>query len=484
MTQGCGDPVSSKVARKGKFKVKNWLKYEFKQLKTFSYGNSQIKDNQHVIGFEPSWLIYDSLYMDYPFQLMSDLVIGEYDLNPSTGFARNDSALKAYRSKDIIQIASAVNDQLNVLLAVTDYGDGGYRQNFLSEIPKKNLFNSLDLILDEFNEKRGGNDERQRVGLLVDFPNVAYSHRNDFAEFLARVKKDLDNKDLGKSCLLYVVLPPAEKQSAIYKDSIFAEKVRKSVDLFVLRGHTFGDSIIPFAKGSMLPLERPGDFADVDSLVSFYNKTAKIPLSRLCLEFPYYATVRTDSGLSGHRALVPLSEVFNTVLTPRLLDTTSLSFRYKPNDTSYYVQDTLSLNIAYKWVVKNKLGGIGLYGLGYGHGMDNPLIGEGLWQTVADNFGEPAPRLFFPGISYLLCFLGVGIVSSVVVNWEVRYALREKRTKLWFYTGLLLCTIFAVVMCALPVSITSVMWKLVSLVILLIFPLGRKAFKFFALAVK
>ena len=36
MLQGCGDPVTKQVANRGTFKVRNWLRYEFQQVKTFS----------------------------------------------------------------------------------------------------------------------------------------------------------------------------------------------------------------------------------------------------------------------------------------------------------------------------------------------------------------------------------------------------------------------------------------------------------------
>lgn len=483
--QGCGDPVTSQAKSRGTFKVRNWLRYEFKQLKTFSYGNSQIKENQHVIGYEPSWLIYDSLYLNYPFQLMSDLVIGEYDLNPFTGFARNDSAIGAFRNKDIIEVASGVNEDINVLLALTDYSDVDYRAQFMGEVPKKNLMNSLDQILDEFNQKRGGGDERSNVGILVDFPNVAWNHRYDFAEFLTRIKKDLNNKELGKSCLLYLVLPPGEDQYVLYKDSVFASLVKQNVDLFVLRTHSFDAEILPGARGTMMPLDLPGQKLDIDSVVRYYNRKAHIPLNKITLEVPYYSTAWSDSSFSGTRPLIPLNELFNTIAVQRSLDIKSLAFKYQVDDTTmYYFQDTLSLGIVYDWVVRNHLGGIGIYGLGYGHGIDNESMEQGLWQIVADNFGEASPRLFFPGVGFLLCFLGAGLVFSVIMNWEVRYALRAKRTKLWYYIALIFFILVAIVLCVLPIEVVPIMWKLISLLILLIFPLGRKAFKYLAFARK
>ena len=485
LLQGCGDPITNQAKSRGTFKVRNWLRYEFKQLKTFSYGNSQIKENKHVIGYEPSWLIYDSLYLNYPFQLLSDLVIGEYDLNPNTGFARNDSALNAFRNKDIIEVGTDINEELNILLALTDYGDVEYRAQFLAEVPKKNLMNSLELILNDFNFKRGGESERQHVGILVDFPNVAWNHRYEFADFLARIKNDLNNKELGKSCLLYLVLPPGEEQYVLYKDSAFAAQVRQNVDLFVLRTHSFDTQVLDDAKGTMMPLDRPGKYMDVDSVVKYYHTKAKIPLNKITLEVPYYSTVWSDSGMSGSRSLIPLNEMFNTVEATRTLDTMSLAFKYKVDDTTiYYFQDTLSLNIVYDWVVRNNLAGVGIYGLGYGQGIDYPKIEQGLWEAIAVNFGEPAPRLFFPGVGYLLCFFGVGVITSVIANWEVRYALRAKRSKLWYYGALLFFIVLAVVLCVLPIEVVPILWKLISLIILLVFPLGRKAFKYLGMARK
>ena len=111
---GCGDPVTKNVANRGRSKFRNGLRYEFQQIKTYSYGESQIKDNMHVIGYEPSWLIMDSLYLDYPYQLLSELVVGEYDMNPRTGFSRNDSGSAAFLNKDIVQVATSVNEDLKL----------------------------------------------------------------------------------------------------------------------------------------------------------------------------------------------------------------------------------------------------------------------------------------------------------------------------------------------------------------------------------
>lgn len=482
LLESCGDPITNRARNRGVFRVRQWLRYEFRQIKTYSYGSSQVKEGKKVIGYEPSWLIYDSLYLKYPFELMSDLVVGEYDVNPNSGFPRNDSAFAAYKSKDIVEVATAVNSGINVLLAVTDYGDYGYRAQFLSEIAKKNLLNSLDQILDEFNRKRKGGLERSGVGIMMDYPRIPWNLRMDYAGFLARMKKDLDNKEMGKSCLVYAVLPPKDEY-LIFRDSAFAATMRENVDVFIVRAHSFDETLFDGCRGPMAPVTWPGKVMDLDSAINYYVYTAKIPREKIVIEFPYYGKFYSnDSTLSMRQPLIPLSQILNTVEAPRVLDTLSMCWRRKVDTTYYFYEDTLSLHVKYSWVERQKLGGIGLYGLGYAHGMDDSDMEEKLWFTVADHFAEASPRLLFPGIGFVLCFIGVGIVSSAVLHWQVRYALRERKKKLWFYLGFLACLILAIVLNVLPLETVPVLWKLISLVILLVFPLGRKAFKFLMMA--
>lgn len=469
--------MGNMAARRAGFSMKRWMRYEFNQSKSFSYGDSQIKEGYKVIGYEPSWLIRDSLYLTYPFQLLSDLVIGEYDVNPESGFPRSDSAHVAFRDKDIVQLAAAVNSQLNVLLAVTDYGDYSlYRREFLTEASKKNLLNTLDGLLGEINLYMGHSDGREKVGVLMDFPTVPWNLRREYLEFLRRLKKTLNDEEMGKSCLLYVVLP-ADDIDQMYTDSIFTMRMREVSDAFIVRMHSFTDSMGPGLKGPMLPMKMDGHIS-VDSSVRYYTGPARIPASELILEFPYYGRFAVGpNSLSPQRPLVPMAEIFNSVDAPTKMDTLSFCYRKEVDTTTYYFEDTLSLDLKYDWLQQEGLGGIGLYGLGYGTGMDDTEMEARMWQVVAEHFAEPAPRMLFPALSYLLFFICIGVVSSVVWHWQVRYALRETKKSFWYYFGLMCCLILAIVLCAFPLEQVSVTWKIIALVIVLIFPLGRKALK-------
>lgn len=478
---GGGDP-GSYVARRARFSVQRWIRYEFHQSKTFSYGESQIKEGYHVIGYEPSWLVYDSLYLGYPFELLSDLVIGEYDVNPEDGFPRGDSSHSAYKKKDIVQLASAINSQLNILLAVTDYGDFGYRSEFFSEPAKKNLINSLDQVLADFTLYMGNEGNREHVGLLFDFPSVPWNLRRDYLEFLQRTKKSLNDETQGKSCLIYVVIPADDPYQVYARDSVFTKGMREVADVMIVRAHNFDQHLGGGQHGPLLPMLRKGHLS-IDSMVNYYTQRARIPAKELVMELPYYGRQYVDdSTMSPKRPLIPLAELMNTVDAPRKIDSLSYCFYKKLDTIRYYYDDTLSLQYKYKWLRDRGLGGISIYGMGYGHGMDDSEMEEGLWELVAVNFAEPAPRLFFPAMGFLLCFVGFGIVGSVIWHWQTRFALRARRRSFWFYLGFVLWLIFTVVLLVMPVDKVSVMWKLIALVILLVFPLGRKAFKYLSKA--
>jgi hypothetical protein len=384
-------------------------------------------------------------------------------------------------TKDIVQVATAVNEDINVLMSVTDYGDDEGRSLLFTEIAKKNLLNSLNLTLDEISEKRN-NPDREKVGVLLDFPALTYDLKKDYLEFLARLNNDLDNKEAGKGCLIYSVLPFRDVEG-IYEDSLYCAGVRKHVDLFVLRAHNFGEPMADLGHGPVMPIDWPR-MVDLDSIVNYYTVNCNIPVNKLVIEFPYYGIVMVgDTAPYSRRPLIPLNEIVNLVESERTLDTFSLAWERATDTASFFYEDTLSLNIKYDWLSRRKkLAGISLYGLGYGHGMDEPQMKDGLWEIVAVNFAEPAPRLLFIGIGYLLAFIATGIILSVILHWQVRYALRATRSRFWFYVLLVVCLFLAMVLCILPVTVVPVMWKLIALALLLIFPLGSKAIKYIKLA--
>ena len=497
----CG-PFGQRIGNYFRVKVRAWFRYEIGNARSFNAGSSQIKPGYHVIGYDPSWLVYDSTYQTYPFELMTDYVIGEYDINSGDGLARFDSSTNSYVNKGVIEYIDERNPGLNILMSLTHFGEGGddYRRFLRNDVAKKNLINNLDAILEEFREKKG-NRRRDHVGIMLDFPNIPKQLGPDYAGFVARLRADLTDEEEEKDLKIYMVLP-FEDKTKTFRPSGVSKSLRKNVDLFIVRGHTFYNLEDSTSIGPLVPMAPEGVPSDsvipyysLDSSVTYYNEEVEIPLRRMVVEMPYYGRnwINEDS-LSEARPLIPLNEILNSVMTrieiseqEREKDRNktvlavdydenffAAKFKLKEDTTALYAfEDTVTLDKKYKWILDKGIKGVSIYGLGYGQGIDNNLD-EKLWDLIFFRFAESPPRLFFPGIAFFLMFFIVGIVWSVIAHWEVRYALREERSKLIFYGVAILVIIICMILCFIDLKKVPMQVKFIALALLIMLPVVRK----------
>lgn len=469
----CG-PMGQRIGNYFRVKVRSWIRYEIGQARSFNAGSSQIKPGYHIIGYDPSWLVYDSTYQAYPYELMTDYVIGEYDISASDGHARFDSSANSYINKGVIEYVVERNQGINILMSLTHFGEGGdsYRRFLRNDVAKKNLINSVDAILEEFREKKE-NRKRDRVGIMLDFPSVPKALGPDFAGFVSRLRADLTDEEEEKDLKIYMVLPFNDSLQTFRQPSV-SKQLRKNVDLFILRTHTFYNLSDSAKVGPLIPMS-PGDGFWLDSAVNYYTEQVEIPRRKMVIEVPYYGRnwVSEDS-LSGQRPLMPLNEIMNMIqVQPINYDTNFFSARFDTDTAIYAFEDTVTLERKYKWVVKNGLKGVSVYGLGYGHGIDNN-VSDALWNKIFNNFAESPPRLLFPGIAFFLMFFIVGIVWSVIAHWQVRFALREDRGKLIFYGIAIAVIIICMILCFIDLKKIPMQVKFIALALLIMLPVVRK----------
>lgn len=479
----CG-PFGQRIGNYFRVKVRAWFRYEIGNARSFNAGSSQIKPGYHIIGYDPSWLVYDSTYQTYPFELMTDYVIGEYDINSRDGLARFDSSSTSYVNKEVIEYINERNPGLNMMMALTHFGEGGdsYRRFLRNDVAKKNLINNLDAILEEFREKKE-NRNRDHVGIMLDFPNIPKQLGPDYAGLVSRLRSDLTDEEEEKDLKIYMVLP-FEDSLGTFSSPAVSKQLRKNVDLFILRSHTFYNLRDSATVGPIVPMS-PGDGYWLDSAVQYYTDVVEIPKKKMVVEVPYYGrNWVTEDSLSDSRPLIPLNEMLNTVMTSIQLnekenlsidhDTNFYAAQFRMGDTAIYAfEDTVTLDLKYEWILKNGVKGVSIYGLGYGQGIDNN-VDEKLWDLIFYRFAESPPRLFFPGIAFFLMFFIVGIVWSVIAHWEVRYALREERGKLIFYGVAILVIIICMILCFIDLRKIPMQVKFIALALLIMLPVVRK----------
>lgn len=476
---GCkqGGKLAKQGASRGSNSLRKWFRYEVGQAKNYSYGSSQIRPGVTIVGYEPSWLIYDSLYQNYHFEYLTDLVIGEYDMNPVTGFARFDSATFSYHVEEIVQTAHANNTNINVLMALTnygDFGDEGDKERFLTENAVKTVIKNVDDILTSISDSMG-NSRREKVGVLLDFQNIPQRDWKNYPKFIQRLKMALHKPEQDKLALIYLVAPLFPTEEDWYRDSTVFKRAASMADKLILRAHSFGN--FPSQEGPMAPLyadtTQGWDFG-VDEALSQYIDTLGIPKEKVVLEFPYYGVNFYDSTRLSHHA--PLMSTGQMLLmaadTPRVYSDSAGAF-LSMGDSTFVLEDTTSLDWKYGYANKRGIAGIGVYGIGYAYGF-NPLYEDKLWEIIGNNFGERPPRLFFPGIAFLEFFFVVGLFWAAIREWKVRFALRRRRGRLWFYILIVTLLALSITLCLFPLEKVSFFWKMLGVIAVVIVVLGMK----------
>ncbi|RMG66598.1 MAG: hypothetical protein D6722_14680 [Bacteroidetes bacterium] len=401
-----------------------------------------------IMATEPSWLVRERRYESYYFNLLTDLIVGDYDLNPETGQARNQKAARAivnYELVDSAMLARAANPDLRLLVLVTCYGDYGPRGNqspaqlyrgFLEdEGLQRVLADSLRALLSH--PRLMGN------GVVLDFQQVPEGMEEPYFVMVRNLRKWLGDK------LIYLKLPPLTAAGThVYQPGLIQRLVgTELVDTYIVTGY---DLQRPDTLSGPAPIESPGPH-DIARTVAYYRE-AGIPDQQLVVEFPGHGLV-WESRPGRRFALRPTQNHLPVRSIPRGKRTYAPDSSYvlvagSEGDQWYTFDDQRTLRPKYQWVKAQGLGGISLMGPGYRH------ANEEQWQGLAGSFGANPPKLVYPAIALLLMCLGGGIVYSVIRYWQVRNEIARKRSHQWFY-GLSLFMISLVFIACMVVTIPT-----------------------------
>ena len=419
-----------------------------------------------VMATEPSWLVRERRYEGYYFNLLTDLVVGDYDLNPETGKARNQAATRAilnYELVDSAMLARAANPDLRLLLLVTCYGDYGprgnrspemlYRGFFEDEGIQRTLADSLRALL--AHPRLLGN------GVVLDFQQVPSGLEEPFFIFVRNMRKWLGDK------LIYLKLPPLTAAGThVYQPGLIERLTGTGLaDAYIVTGY---DLHRPDTLSGPAPVVSPGPH-DIARTVAYYRE-AGIPDAELVVEFPGHGLV-WESRPGRRFALRPAQNHLPVRMIPRgkrqYAPDSSYVWVAGPDGQTWYTYDDQStLRPKYQWVKAEGLGGISLMGPGYRHDNDDQ------WVGLAGSFGANPPKLVYPAIALLLLCVAAGIIYSVIHYWQVRNEIARRRSHQWYY-GLALLMILIVFAACMVVTIPKEATA-GSSVILIMFPFLRR----------
>ncbi len=420
-----------------------------------------------VVGTEPSWLIKTGNYEEHRYRMLSDLIVGEYDINPRTGDCRNLAARNRFafepkgangKEKNkpcIIEKARTVNPNIRVLLLVTAYGDFGYsnnnRDNYQAFFQENNttqttFSDSIKVILNTWQNNYGITG--YETGLVLDFEGLPdwENKDNDIVNFVKKVRTQVlsENGDYK----LYYKLSPNDT----YEET-FLKGLQEYVDVFIFKGYGLEDPIsISATSGS--PVEQ-----NKRSLTKIIRETCLdkgIPASSVVAEFPYYGTVYEKNPLTNDfelRKNRPFEAYSNTMLAmsaakqqkPKYQSDNAFARfetvdKESKNELNYAFDDSLTLSLKYDWAQKMKLKGVGLMGLGY-----NPRAPDvALWEALSFKYGHKVISLWWIALAFLIFAVVLALPWALYKHWEVRNMFAVYQKYLWYFGGVALALLILV----------------------------------------
>lgn len=409
--------------------------------------------NVKVFGWHPHWM--GNAYKNYPFNLLSHVALFSYNINAGNGTPYdNPQVVNGWESEDFDLVALAHEANCKVMLTVTSFGTNENRI-FLSDPDRQNR-----VIEDVVTRMvRIGAD-----GIDIDFELIPQNFEKQFSSFIIRLHQRLALGD--QKYQLSVVLPKVNgspRGNNIYNIKLLQEYV----DFFTLTAYDFttGD----FAAGPIAPLYnrdlKRRDFRSIEDVVFNYLEDG-LERDKLLLGLPYYggkwtrytSPGRADSLSFQHLTYAAIRKanrrngapehVPNVWAARYLQQSPSEVEGFTSKEEVTWYDDSLTLNTKYDWVLEQRLGGVGIWALGY----DMP--GTELWGLIDEKFAPVNDTLVYYepsraawnlpvklikysdaiGISglFIFTFLAIGFIVALF-DWRVRDVFfREKTLRLLY----------------------------------------------------
>ncbi len=327
--------------------------------------DSTFKLNKEVFGWYPYW--EKDYYKTVNFSLLSTVAYFSYELNASTG---NPNTIYDWKTTPLIDSVQSKGKQ--VLLTVTNFGD---RNN---KIFLKNT-NAMDNCIAQLKSLL---KLRKANGVCLDFEGIPSSIKSNYADFVAKLSKELKSQD--KTYQVYITVPAVD-----WAKSLDFASLVSSVDVFVIMGYGYYGTTSNVA-GPVAPLSSGKIWEPYNLTTSVdYYLANKIPASKIVLALPYYGALwTTKSDKIGSKVKKSLgsrtySYIKKYVKTKIQYDSVSQSSwsGYKVADSNTYRQcwfdDSESLTAKIKYINSKKLKGMGIWALGFDRGYNT------LWDVIA-----------------------------------------------------------------------------------------------------
>lgn len=350
-------------------------KYSLAEGKT--YKKYHILDStKKVFGWHPYWM--GKAYQNYNYSLLSHLAYFSYMVEPKTG---DYQSIHNWHETAVIDSAQKYGNK--VLLTITNFGISN-NIIFLSNRnnQQEKLINNVITLI----------QARNADGVCIDFEQVPTKMRNQLTNFVIDMYRSL--KKINENYEITMAVPAKD-----FRQSFDLQSLDPFVNLFVIMGYVYYGKFSKVA-GPVAPL-RSGDIwwsVNVENTVLDYTVSGVDP-SKIILGVPYYGAEWQTKDLTFPSKSINFKDYYTYYQIRRKFPnirgkidkhSQSMYHVYRGQDTRYYqlwFEDTASLSQKYDLVKENKLGGIGIWALGYDNGFPD------FWQLIAKKFALPPDQM-------------------------------------------------------------------------------------------
>ena len=213
-----------------------------------------VRKDVTILVTEPSWMLPENRWKDQMFNLTTDLVFAEYDINPTSGKPSYYPSLVAFKGSladdkeiggevNIIQKSNHINEFINYLIAVSAYGGNGIDDDrdvlmtdFFESATKKRIF--LDSLTSITNYIQSNYDIRSnQTGIVLDLKGLPNDEdlKNRIITFIQRMRDD-DYLPYSAGHKIYLKMDINSDQNEFY-DEEFISSIDPFIDLYVVSGN-------------------------------------------------------------------------------------------------------------------------------------------------------------------------------------------------------------------------------------------------------
>ncbi len=352
---------------------KQWDSLNNISYKQIQYKKGKVSSDYRTFG----WHLYSngSSYINYNFPMLWGISYFSYSVKPETG---NYKSIHQWKTTALID--SAKVNGCKIFLSVSNFGSKNNALFLKNPKAQNTLIDSLSNLL----------AYRNADGINIDFEGVSKENKEDFTKFIILISTKLKqaNPDYMVSLCLY----------AIDWNNIFdIKKIDQYIEFYTLMGYDYYGS---FSKttGPVSPLANSKQFGNgLQASVRYYENKG-VRLKKLITGLPYYgAEWYTKSPKTGANVTKFRSHPSYKSIRKIDIDSLKIPVQFDPKSSSSYLimkdssnntyrqlffEDSKSLSVKYDWIKDKKIGGVGIWALGYDNGYSE------LWNLLYDKFSQ------------------------------------------------------------------------------------------------